>query len=163
MLGKKIILSAIAALFIVGAAAPSMAQSPVEDAIGGAILGAGVAAISKGNVGTGALVGAGGGLLLGSVRRANQRPYYAPRRAYRPPAHVTPRPYRPVVVAPRVSQLVADTQYSLTNLGYDPGPVDGLMGPGTRAAVRAYQRDAGLLVTGRISKQLLKHIRSQGG
>ncbi|MFV2091515.1 MAG: peptidoglycan-binding protein [Hyphomicrobiales bacterium] len=161
MLGKKIILSAIAALFIVGAAAPSMAQSAVEDAIGGAILGAGVAAISKGNVGTGALVGAGAGVLLGASRRP--APYYAPRRAYRPPPHVAPRPYRPVVVLPRVSQLVADIQYSLTNLGYDPGPVDGLMGPGTRAAVRAYQRDAGLLITGRISKQLLKHIRSQGG
>ncbi len=162
MLGKKTIISAFAALFMIGMA-PAMAQSPVEDAILGGILGAGVGAASGGNVGTAAAVGAGAGLLLGTARRANQRPYYAPPRAYRPPPHVAPRTYRPPVVLPRVSQLVADIQYSLINLGYDPGPVDGIMGPGTRAAVRSYQRDAGLLVTGRISKQLLKHIRSQGG
>lgn len=158
MLGKKTIMSAAAALFIAGAAAPAMAQSPVEDAIGGALLGAAASGIGGGNVGTGALVGAGGGLLLGTLRRPRQPTY---RRTYTAPA--PHRAYRPTYVAPVTSQLVADIQYSLSNLGYNPGPVDGIMGRGTRAAVRAYQRDAGLLVTGRVSRPLLTHIRAQGG
>ncbi|MHA1523488.1 MAG: peptidoglycan-binding domain-containing protein, partial [Alphaproteobacteria bacterium] len=70
---------------------------------------------------------------------------------------------RRTYVAPVSTQLVADIQYSLTNLGYNPGPVDGVMGRGTRAAVRAYQADAGLLVTGRVSRPLLTHMQGQGG
>jgi len=42
------------------------------------------------------------------------------------------------------STSVADTQAELRRLGYDPGPVDGIMGPKTRAALAAYQRDRGL-------------------
>jgi hypothetical protein len=39
-------------------------------------------------------------------------------------------------------------QSALAALGYDPGPVDGVMGPRTRAAVMAFQRSAGLVVDG---------------
>lgn len=39
-------------------------------------------------------------------------------------------------------------QYSLVYLGYRPGPVDGLYGPVTRRAVRAFQRDWRLVVDG---------------
>ncbi|MFA4900865.1 MAG: peptidoglycan-binding domain-containing protein [Brevundimonas sp.] len=39
---------------------------------------------------------------------------------------------------------VADTQRALVRLGYDPGPVDGIAGPRTRAAIVAFQRAHGL-------------------
>lgn len=42
---------------------------------------------------------------------------------------------------------------------YEPGPVDGMLGPMTRLAIRNYQRDAGLPVTGVASKELLDHLK----
>jgi hypothetical protein len=36
---------------------------------------------------------------------------------------------------------VSGIQARLRNLGYDPGPVDHVLGPRTRAAIRAFQRD----------------------
>lgn len=36
---------------------------------------------------------------------------------------------------------VQDTQSALVRLGYDPGPVDGIAGPRTRAAIVAFQAD----------------------
>ncbi|MBI1290049.1 hypothetical protein GC173_02230 [bacterium] len=43
---------------------------------------------------------------------------------------------------------IARVQQQLTNLGYDPGPVDGLMGPMTRNAIRSFQGDQELPVNG---------------
>jgi localization factor PodJL len=45
------------------------------------------------------------------------------------------------------SAALADVQAKLAALGYDPGPADGVMGARTRAAIRAFQADAGLPVT----------------
>ena len=42
------------------------------------------------------------------------------------------------------TQSVQLAQSALAVLGYDPGPVDGLMGPATRAAIDAYVEAAGL-------------------
>jgi hypothetical protein len=39
-------------------------------------------------------------------------------------------------------------QSALAELGHDPGPIDGVMGPRTRDAVMAFQRAAGLVVDG---------------
>jgi len=36
---------------------------------------------------------------------------------------------------------IAELQEGLAELGYDPGPVDGLLGPKTRAAITEFQRD----------------------
>jgi peptidoglycan hydrolase-like protein with peptidoglycan-binding domain len=45
-------------------------------------------------------------------------------------------------------------QSGLVALDYDSGPVDGIAGPRTRAAVRDFQRDQGLAVTGEVSDGL---------
>lgn len=51
--------------------------------------------------------------------------------------------------------LVTKIQTLLAEHGYDPGPVDGLEGPKTRQAVRAFQRNIGLAETGTISSDLM--------
>jgi len=43
---------------------------------------------------------------------------------------------------------VRDVQERLTDLGYDPGPADGIFGNGTRRAVRSFQIEYDLPVTG---------------
>jgi uncharacterized protein (TIGR02594 family) len=43
---------------------------------------------------------------------------------------------------------VRDLQRRLRELGYNPGPVDGIFGPRTEAAVRAFQRDSKLVADG---------------
>ncbi|MFC2170507.1 peptidoglycan-binding protein [Calditrichota bacterium] len=43
---------------------------------------------------------------------------------------------------------IKSLQHNLHRLGYDPGSIDGILGPKTRAAVREFQHDHGLLVDG---------------
>jgi Putative peptidoglycan binding domain len=47
--------------------------------------------------------------------------------------------------------IVIQVQSRLARAGYYRGPIDGIMGPGTRFAIRAYERDHGLRVDGVIS------------
>ncbi len=63
----------------------------------------------------------------------------------------------------RDRRLVAGTQSGLRDMGYDPGPVDGILGPRTRAAIRAYQKDHRLPVDERPTPALALHIRAQLG
>lgn len=46
------------------------------------------------------------------------------------------------------SLSVKDIQKMLTEQGYELGPIDGINGPNTRAAVKEFQRDHGLVVDG---------------
>lgn len=55
---------------------------------------------------------------------------------------------------------VAAAQADLWELGYDPGPIDGLPGARTSAAIRAYQRDAGLPVDGLVSGRVIASLRN---
>jgi S1-C subfamily serine protease len=61
-------------------------------------------------------------------------------------------PHRPGHAAPVQAQTepasVAAAQRALAALGYAPGAADGVMGPRTRQAIAAFQRDNGLPVTG---------------
>ena len=47
----------------------------------------------------------------------------------------------------------ARAQRQLLERGFNPGPVDGLMGPRTRSAIRNFQRDRGLSESGRLERQ----------
>jgi Putative peptidoglycan binding domain len=47
-------------------------------------------------------------------------------------------------------QVIINVQRALQQLGYYPGGLTGSIGPATRAAIAAYQEDAGLFVTGGI-------------
>jgi len=45
---------------------------------------------------------------------------------------------------------VERAQQALKQMGHDPGPIDGVMGAQTAAALRAYQKAQGLRVTGQL-------------
>jgi len=57
--------------------------------------------------------------------------------------------------------LVREIQQGLLNIGYDPGPVDGLYGNRTRAAIEAFQKDIGMHPDGAASNKVLDAIRSR--
>jgi len=57
--------------------------------------------------------------------------------------------------------LITKVQTKLTELGYQPGPVDGLIGPKTRAALRRYQMVEGLPVDGRITQPVLVRLTGE--
>lgn len=44
---------------------------------------------------------------------------------------------------------VSGLQARLSNLGYRSGPIDGVMGPRTEAALRRFQKDEGVAITGK--------------
>jgi len=55
-------------------------------------------------------------------------------------------------------ELVVAVQRLIRAEGYDPGAIDGLMGPRTRQAILAYQRNGGLPLTGDIDRDLLRKL-----
>ena len=59
-------------------------------------------------------------------------------------------------------QLVAAIQQELNRRGYDAGPADGALGPKSQSAIRTYQSDAGMPVTGEPSETLLASLRRAG-
>lgn len=83
--------------------------------------------------------------------------YYAPRAYYyEPPVVVAPRP---VVVGREVGGgLTVDVQRVLARKGYYNGVVDGDLGPRSRAAIRAWQADCGLRVTGSLNAETLRTL-----
>lgn len=52
-------------------------------------------------------------------------------------------------------QVLVNVQIELRNQGYYYGAIDGLVGPQTRAALAAYQRDNGLLITSAVDEPTL--------
>jgi hypothetical protein len=52
-------------------------------------------------------------------------------------------------------QVLENVQVALRNQGYYHGAIDGLVGPETRAALAAYQRDHGLVVTSAVDEPTL--------
>jgi peptidoglycan hydrolase-like protein with peptidoglycan-binding domain len=58
------------------------------------------------------------------------------------------------------SQRVRQVQRDLRRLGYQPGPVDGLFGPRTKAAVQWFQMKYGLGPDGTVNAVTLGHLRT---
>ena len=147
-------LVALAAVPIVAAATPDGAHAQViERGVQGGIVGAIIGGIVGGGrgAGTGAAIGAGVGVVAGAAeadanaraRAAYQSQYYGP--------------------GPGPGGLVYNIQLSLTRLGFNPGPVDGVYGQQTADAISQFQHANRLPVTGQPSPQLLNYMISQGG
>jgi len=86
-------------------------------------------------------------------------PYYYGPAPYCPPSYYEPAAPRPVVVGREVASDVAvDVQRVLARKGYYRGAIDGDLGPRSRAAIRAWQEDCGLAVTGQINSGTLRSL-----
>ena len=79
--------------------------------------------------------------------------YGPPARGYYGPAPAYGRPSGGYGAPP--SQVVAKAQQELASNGFDPGPVDGRMGPRTRSAIMEYQRAHGMNVDGQLTQQVI--------
>lgn len=117
-------------------------------AAGGAIVGA----VTGLTVVEGALIGAGVGGVTGALTDPGKinlgKPIWQSDAASSGASSHASRP-----------QLVMRIQQGLTDLGYSPGPVDGVLGPETTGAIRRYQGDRGLLTDGRPSPELAERIQ----
>ncbi|MEO8352549.1 MAG: peptidoglycan-binding protein [Chthoniobacteraceae bacterium] len=87
-----------------------------------------------------------GGAAIGLTVYARPTPYY-PQRVYRGRVAAYP------------GSVAVDVQRALQQRGYYRGAIDGAIGPQSRAAIRAYQRDRGLSANGRIDSALLRSLR----
>ena len=99
------------------------------------------------------------------VARNDQPGYGAP--SYKAPSYGDAPTYdaplaspQTIGVAPSLMAVYTMTvQQELGRRGYDPGPPDGVLGYQTQAAIRDYQDDYGLPVTGEVSLELVNHLR----
>lgn len=65
---------------------------------------------------------------------------------------------RPAPLPALDNELVRILQHNLAWLGFEPGPIDGMIGPQTREAIRAFQTAQGLRSTGGVTFELLRAI-----
>lgn len=56
--------------------------------------------------------------------------------------------------------LVREIQQRLTDLGYDPGPVDGMFGGKTKVAIQGFQRKKGMNPDGQATPQVLEALKN---
>lgn len=73
------------------------------------------------------------------------------------------KPLRILITWRKGGQSIRETQRLLEKIGYDPGPIDGLMGRETSSAIQAFQKAKGLEETGAFSKELLDALYAAAG
>jgi peptidoglycan hydrolase-like protein with peptidoglycan-binding domain len=157
MFRRKSILLALAVPLALGACGSDPGERGVTGAGIGAGTGAVIGALTGGlSIAGGALIGAvvGGG--AGALTTKDQIDLGEP-------VWKTKSGGTQSSAAASDQALVADIQRDLGQLGYGAGPADGRMGPATDDAIRRYQADNGLLVDGRPSVELRRHLESKLG
>ena len=59
---------------------------------------------------------------------------------------------------PNLAQDVKAAQSALQEKGHNPGPIDGVMGPRTREALKSFQTASGLETTGTLNKETAEKL-----
>ena len=67
----------------------------------------------------------------------------------------TPAPGTPAGLG---REQIKKAQQALSRLGYEPGPADGVYGPRTSAAVKSYQQQEKLPITGLLTPDLIQRL-----
>lgn len=146
---KNVVITAVGAAFLISACGTTTQDRAASGAGIGAAAGTVVGAVTGLSLLEGALLGAAAGGLTGALTESDVLnlgdPIWArgDREANR--------------------SATARIQAGLQQLGYNPGPADGVKGPQTTQAIEAYQRDNSLLVDGRASYELAAHIDEKIG
>lgn len=73
------------------------------------------------------------------------------------------RPLRMIITPQKQPSPMKILQRLLNQMGYNAGPVDGIMGRKTRAAISLYQEGAELPVTGNVTDALVARIHKEAG
>lgn len=63
--------------------------------------------------------------------------------------------------APPSPRFVREAQRALRDLGYQPGPLDGVVGPRTKQALVRYQQAERIQVTGRLDSETMVRLDIQ--
>ena len=85
--------------------------------------------------------------------------YWYPAWGYAPAStYVYDGPIYTGSVALSPDHIVVQVQRELLREGYDPGPIDGVLGPSTRRALAAFQADNGLAITSAIDEPTLASL-----
>jgi putative peptidoglycan binding protein/YmgG-like glycine-zipper protein len=135
------------AMLFVSACGSSTGDRAASGAGIGAGVGAAVGAVTGLSILEGAVIGAAAGGLLGGLTSEDTINLGDP---------IWAKDDKPANAS-----AVSRVQAGLSRLGYDPGPVDGVMGRKTEMAIRSYQRDHHLTVDGRPTVELAQHLDSQ--
>lgn len=83
-------------------------------------------------------------------------PAELPTAVYAPPGELVLRLSFP----PMQGTLAKQVQKALKSIGIDPGEIDGVYGPHTAAAVRAFQLQSGLVPDGEVGKATTRELTS---
>lgn len=67
-----------------------------------------------------------------------------------------------LVLPLQADEVIREAQARLKSMGFYPGSVDGQWGSQTAAAVRRYQLDQGLKITGELNRQTMKSLGISG-
>jgi peptidoglycan hydrolase-like protein with peptidoglycan-binding domain len=162
---KSKLLSAAALGLLLTACGTDPQERTTGGAAAGAATGAGIGALG-GPAGAlaGAAIGAGAGAVTGAVtepRDVNlgEPPWSNPEARVPGVTGNRQASARAASSDPRTRQL----QQALNDRGYRAGPVDGIMGPQTRSAVREWQRSNNMEATGTPSSQMLSDLNIGSG
>lgn len=71
-----------------------------------------------------------------------------------------PRESDLALLSPPSTATIKQAQRQLAALGYDPGPIDGILGKKTRIAIKHFQVDQEVAVDGRLTPRLIKLLES---
>jgi peptidoglycan hydrolase-like protein with peptidoglycan-binding domain len=146
---------ALGGALLVAACGSSTEDRAVSGAGIGAAAGTVIGAVTGFGLIQGALVGAAAGGLTGAATTPDQVNLGKP--AWKNGSASAPAS----AAAGSGGGLVHNIQSGLATLGYDPGPADGRTGPKTQGAIRRFQADNQLPVTGQPSAELWTTIKAR--
>ena len=150
-------------LFLAAMGLSACGSTPTDRGLSGAGIGATTGAVLGAVTGMsvvqGVVLGAAAGGLTGALTRKDQINLGEPAWKQHGTATSTSHDSAARPVAAADNQTVRDIQIALARAGLYRGPVDGISGPQTQAAIRAYEQQQGLLVDGRATPPLLEHMR----